>query len=246
MTLLPAVLTLMGHKIHSGTLPTWKVRRSPRIRRAASTSRLRSAGIMIGLVVVFGAMAYPLSDIRLEVPTASVSILPTHMDSRQGIDQLRKDIGTEGLFPIQVVLTSKNSQQLLAAVGSAATISRQQAQASSVQSVSTIGLPAAALQQASSGDLTGLPPTASAVFRQMWTSEGGHLVARVVVLSRADPESEAAHNLVRALRKDVPPAVARSVVFQWVFNSPVNSVTPLLLFAIMFGLSMDYMVIMIS
>jgi len=313
MTLLPAVLMLMGRKIHWGSLRTRRNKRTPRVRPVASTSRARSMAIMVALVAVFGVLAWPMSDIRLEVPTASASILPTHMDSRQGIDQLRKDIGTEGLFPIQVVLASGNSQQLLTAVGSAARIAHQQPQTSSVQSVATLGLPADVVKQASSGNLSTLPTSASAPFRQMWTADGGRLVARVVVLTRADPDSAAAHTLVRALRDDIPLAVGGgvgtavtgataqgidfdkvvvgsvpailvlvalatllllswafrswrlpllalalnalvvsaslgvlTVVFQWMFNSPVNSVTPLLLFAIMFGLSMDYMVIMIS
>jgi len=313
MTLLPAVLILMGRRINWGSLRKGKSARTPRVRPVASTSRIRSLGIMVGLVVVFGALAYPMTGITLQVPTASASILPTHMDSRQGIDELRKDIGIAGLFPIQIVLTSKDGQQLLTAVRSADAVAKQQSQTASVQSVDTLGLPAASLQQASRGDLNTLPTGASQAFGQMWTSNGGHLVARLVVLTNADPDSAAAHDLVAGLRKDLPPAVSGgvgtavtgataqgadfdkvvvgsiaailaivalatlllltwafrswrlpllalalnalvvsaslgvlTVVFQWMFNSPVNSVTPLLLFAIMFGLSMDYMVIMIS
>src|SRR5665811_1924850 len=37
---------------------------------------------------------------------------------------------------------------------------------------------------------------ASAPFRQMWTADGGRLVARVVVLTPADPDSAAAHTPV--------------------------------------------------
>ena len=313
MTLLPAVLLLMGRRIHFGTL---RARRPKPVQRAtpiASPSRPRAWGVMVALVVIFGALAWPMSAIRLEVPTASASILPVHMDSRQGIDLLRKNIGTEGLFPIQVVLTSPDSKQLLAAVRSAQKIAKGQSQASSVQSVATLGLPSAALQQAVDGNLSGLPAQASAAFGQLWTSDGGHLVARMVVLTKADPDSTAAHTLIRALRREVPPAVGGGVstavtgataqgmdfdkvvvgsvpailaivalatlllltrafrswrlplvalalnalvvsaslgvltlVFQGLLDSPVNSVTPLLLFAIMFGLSMDYMVIMIS
>ena len=313
MTLLPAVLILMGRRIHWGSLRTRRSAKARRARQVASTSRIRSLAIMVGLVAVFGALAYPMTGITLQVPTASASILPTHMDSRQGIDQLRKDIGTAGLFPIQVVLTATDGQQLLSAVRSADAVAKLQSQTSSVQSVDTMGLPGAALQQASHGDLSALPAGASRAFGQMWTSSGGHLVTRLVVLTNADPDSAAAHDLVAALRKDLPPALpggigtavtgataqgadfdtvvvssvpailaivalatlllltwafrswrlpllalalnalvvsaslgVLTVVFQWFFNSPVNSVTPLLLFAIMFGLSMDYMVIMIS
>jgi putative drug exporter of the RND superfamily len=45
----------------------------------------------------------------------------------------------------------------------------------------------------------------------MWTADGGRLVARVVVLTRADPDSAAAHTLVRALRDDIPLAVGGGV-----------------------------------
>lgn len=39
---------------------------------------------------------------------------------------------------------------------------------------------------------------------------------------------------------------ALTVVQGWISNEPLNSVTPILLFAVMFGLSMDYMVIIMS
>jgi len=138
-------------------------------------------------------------------------------------------------------------------------------------------------------------------------------VSRVVVVPAEGPDTTATHDLVAALRADVPGAVPDGVrvyvsgataqgadfdavvetslpvivlfvsiatiaLLTWAFRSwrlpllalalnglvvaaslgiltlvfqdwlgvPVNSVTPLLLFAIMFGLSMDYMVIMIS
>jgi putative drug exporter of the RND superfamily len=313
MTLLPAVLLLMGRRIHFGTLRARRPGRAPRPVHVASTSRPRALGVTVALVVIFGALALPMSAIRLEVPTASASILPSDMDSRQGVDLLRKDIGTEGLFPIQVVLTSTDRGRLLDAVRSAGEIADTRPESSSVQSVATLGLPDSALQQAADGDLGGLPAEASEPFEQLWTSDGDRLVARVVVLTKADPDSTEAHALIRALRSDIPAAVGDGVdtavtgataqgmdfdkvvvssvpailgivalatfllltwafrswrlplialalnalvvsaslgvltlVFQGLLDSPVNSVTPLLLFAIMFGLSMDYMVIMIS
>lgn len=284
MTLLPAVLTLMGRRIDFGSLPSRKrardaVSSGPTV---ASGSRLRPAVTVALLGLGFLALAWPMHAITLQVPVASASILPADMDSRVGVERLSDSIGTEGLFPIQVVLSGSGEGAVLAA-GEQALAARD------------------------------LPNVTDVAWDRKVASDGADEVTRLVVFTDSDPDSSAAHTLVADLRADLPttvgPAVdvgvtgatargadfdravvdsivsilgavalATLILLSWAFRSwrlpllalvlnalvvsgslglltllyqgvldeEINSVTPLLLFAIMFGLSMDYLVIMIS
>lgn len=285
MTLLPAALTLMGGKIHWLSLHRKAPQQPEKIKsdgnaRQSTRTRLRAGGALLGLIALMLLLAAPMLAIRLEVPVASASILPDRADSRIGIERLRADIGSQGLFPIHVVLTGTNPAQVQVGAQRAAELIADLPKVSQVQTQSSGGSPA---------------------------------VVRILVFTGAEPDSPAAHNLVRTLRTQlqnlagtglqvqvtgataqgidfddlvvgsVPVilggvAVATFVLLVWAFRSwrlplmalvlnalvvcaslgvltavfqgwldePINSVTPLLLFAVMFGLSMDYLVIMIS
>ena len=286
MTLLPALLVLMGRRIHFGALPGRRSSEAVRGTLGSSgpvPSRLRAGLVVAALGVGFAVMALPMQDIRLQVPVASADILPADMDSRTGVERLEETIGTEGLFPLQVVLSGSGPDAVRTAAGQA---------------------------QAAIGSVAGV----SGVFWDGTVApDGNSEVARLVVAIQLDPDSVAAHDLVTELRDVVPaavgpavtagvtgatatgtdfdravvsslPAVVGAVVLAtmlllgWAFRSwrlpllalvlnaavvagslglltalsqgllgeEINSVTPLLLFAIMFGLSMDYLVIMIS
>lgn len=285
MTLLPAVLTVLGRRIDWGRLRS----RSSAGRRPtteptdAPVSRWRAAAVLVLLVGAFVAMALPLTGMRLQVPVASASILPTSADSRQGVDALRDSLGTELLFPVQVVVSGQAAGQVRATADDLARWGQT------------------------------LDDVTRAVVDDHEARDGSATVARVTLFTAADPDSDAAHELVRDVRDELTsvsgPGVSASVggatavgtdfdqavvkavpailgavtlatllllgsafrswrlpllalglnglvvcaslglltlVSQQVLGEDVNSVTPILLFAIMFGLSMDYLVIMIS
>jgi len=157
------------------------------------------------------------------------------------------------------------------------------------------------------------PETAAVAGVATGSTVDGRTITQVVITPRDEPDSDATHQLVKDLRRDLPglaaPGVdvdvagataqgvdfdnvvlhaapvivgvvalatfvilalafgslllpllallfngmvvggslgALTLIFQDGFGRSINSVTPLLLFAVMFGLSMDYMVIMIS
>lgn len=288
MTLLPAVLTMLGRRIDWGRLPRRRSRdlaAEEATTRAGIGGRLRPAAVLLALTAAFVAMAWPVSDAKLQVPVASASILPADADSRQGIEALQSSLGTEMLFPIQAVVSG----------GAAETVTRTAADFART-SQTTDGVRRATVD----------PRTAT-------DPETGDTIARVAIYTPLDPDSNAAHDLVEGLRAtlaadatpgvratlggataggvdfdevvvDSLPAILGAVfvatlaLLGWAFRSwrlpvlalllnglvvgaslglltlfsrevldeDINSVTPILLFAIMFGLSMDYLVIMIS
>jgi RND superfamily putative drug exporter len=316
MTLLPAVLRVLGTRINWGSIKAWQPTRHRQGFRFTTRLLRRPVPLLLTLVALFALLAWPMTDIRLQVPVASASILPPEADSRQGIERLQTDLDTSGLFPVQVVLRTTpegNPQHLLDTTHDVANLANSQPQAESVLAVTDMGLPREALLAAASGNTDQLPKSAAKAFSDLWSQQGTTYITRVVVAPSSSPDSDATHDLVDALRSQLPQLTSEDVsaqvtgataqgtdfdnavvksfpvvivavalatfalltfafrswrlpllalalnalvvgsslgiltlVFQGTLDTPINSVTPLLLFAIMFGISMDYMVIMIS
>ncbi len=313
-TLLPAALRLLGHRINWGTLRRRGRAAGPATPAQASGFVARPALLLIVLVAGFAALAFPATQLTWQVPVASATILPADDQARVGLERIQHDIGLREMFPVQVVLTAPNGRQdaLLAAVHTVAADARKTPGAAGVTAVTTLGLPEAQLPQVLAAQGAGLPAGARAALGGLWTRDGGTLVTRVLVTPAAEPDTATAHQLVKALRGDLPAVGGRQVtarlagatasgsdfdelvlrsvplvvavvaalslliltlafrsvllpLLALAFNGMVvaaslgalalisadgrhtiNSVTPLMLFAVMFGLSMDYMVIMIS
>ncbi len=278
MTLLPAVLSLLGHRINWGAIG----RRRKQTPSEPKQRWLRRPGIVLALLVAaFAAAAAPAFNLNWQVPVASATILPSDDGARTGLERVENEIGLEGLFPIEVVLTAPQS--------------------------ASEDLSRAAEDLA--GEARALDGVLGAQVAYGEPADGA-LTALVSITTAAGPDSDGAHAVVDELREavdgldgdvtallggatatggDFDDLVLRSmplvigvvavlslilltVSFRtWLmpllalaFNGMVvaaslgvlalvsaeggtiNSVTPLMLFAVMFGLSMDYMVIMIS
>ncbi|WP_084464093.1 MMPL family transporter [Microtetraspora fusca] len=216
MTLLPAVLRLMGRRIDwlsigRGGTP------ADRARGAGPLARLhrRPVPLLLALAVLFALLAWPMGWIRLQAPVASASILPSSADSRQGIERLQADLDPRDLFPLQVVLTApvrNGPAPLLDGVRAVTEVTGSLRQAvSSAQAVTDLGLPREALGAAAAGDLAGLPDEARAAFAALWGESAGRYVTRVVTTAAEGPDSDRTHDLVRDLRDRLPSAVGPDV-----------------------------------
>lgn len=314
-SLLPAALTLIGSRISWGefTLPGLRRRRRVGLRDQLLLSRGRAAVVVAVLVAVFAALAMPIASLQLQVPVASASILPSSADSRLGLEVAQEKTDARQLFPVQVVLRGERGTDTAAMerdINAVTEVARRTPGVENVSSVLSLQLPRAALE--SNG--ASLPAQLSTPLRQLWNvGADGSVVTQVLVTSSTLPDSNASHELVRSLKRDVASAVgpgsrvyvagatAQGVDFdrlvtrsiplivlvvalltfvllgfafrswvlplislvlnglvvgasmglltllsQDVLGRDINSVTPVLVFAVMFGLSMDYMVIMIT
>jgi len=286
MTLLPAILLLLGRRVNVGAIRFG----SAGLRTGGGPARLvgrlvrKPVPLLLVLVAFFGLLAWPITAIRMQITVAGTELLPPDSDARQGADRLAADLDPSGLFPLQLVLTADAPEPLLDSVHAAAAFAGRLPGADTVVPVAD-------------------PPA----------RDGDRYVSRVLVVSREGPNSNATHDLVRALRDGLPRVVSpgveqrvtgataqgadfddaivgslpailgtvalvtfvllarafRSVLLpllslalntmvvgaslglltmicQFALGQPINSNTPVLLFAVMFGLSMDYLVIMIS
>lgn len=277
MTLLPAVLSLLGHRINWGSI-------GRRHQRPAEPGRkaMRRPGLVLGaLVIAFAALAAPAFNLTWQVPVASATILPSDDTARTGLERVEDEIGLEGLFPVEVVLTAPES--------AAGELDRAAEEvAAEARGLDGVLDARVAHGEPVDGALTAL---VSVVTEEGPDSNGAHAVVEDLrgIVDDLDGEVTARLGGATATGDDFDSLVIRSmplvvglvavlslilltVSFRtWLmpllalaFNAMVvaaslgvlalisaeggtiNSVTPLMLFAVMFGLSMDYMVIMIS
>lgn len=303
-TLLPAVLTLLGHRAFAGRLPgRGRQRTTSEAPRLAQRRPVAVAGVVLAALL---AAAVPSLLITLQVPVASASILPASADSRQGLETLSRDLDPATMFPVQVLLRGTSDEpvgELLARAGEVERIARESTRVESVvgpgDAASSSVRAASALEQ--DGELV-VGGTRVAVLAD------GVPHVRLMVVSRSAPDTSESHALVEELRdaasatgdtwfvagatsqgddfdtlvEDAIPVVVAAVfalslvllgvafgsvllplvalalnavvvlaalglltlLRQELLDEPINSVTPILMFAIIFGLSMDYMVLM--
>ncbi|SOD60442.1 putative drug exporter of the RND superfamily [Streptomyces zhaozhouensis] len=220
ITLLPAVLSLLGHRINWGSLrrrsrsgaagsPTGDTGSAASADGNADAPRVtrfpgRPGVVLAGLAVGFTVLALPATQLTLRVPVASADILPASDEARVGMERIQEDIGIREMFPIQVVLTADeaNAAELLETAGAVADRAAGLPGADEVRSVSDLPLGAAELTQALDGTLT-LDDEAAAAVAQLVSTEDGSLVTRVMVIAAGDPDSSVAHDLVGELRSEV-------------------------------------------
>jgi len=317
LVVLPAGLVLLGTRVDALSL------RLPRRSRRASDpqgragvgasgrrrGRLRSGLTSAGAVVALLLVAVPVVGISLQSPVASATVLPSDDPARVGLEIIDQDLSTQGLFPVDVLVTfpaGTSTDEALDDVAAAVTDLEDDRRVRSVSAVTSSGVPLDQLAVALDG------PAPPAAVHDLWVRHDGRISTRLLVSAKDAPDSVEAHELVRTVRADLPgafpgadvqvggataqgldfderlvgsiPLVAGVVllltaVMLWVaFRSwilplvalgsnllvvlastgllvvvqrltsddPLNSVTPVLLFAVMFGLSMDYMVIIVD
>lgn len=217
LTLLPAVLLLLGPRIGWGS-PRRRRSSTPRPARFdPSRLRRRPALLLLILVPAFLILAAPMSGIRLQVPVASASILPAGTEARTGIERIDQDLALRDLFPIEVVLSapvSAGAPQLLDASRSVTRLAAGQQQALQARAVTDLSTDPATVAAAAGGALTALPASSRAAFQQLWTRSGEDYVTRVQILSKTGPDAVGTHELVASLRSGLPGAVADGVHFQ--------------------------------
>jgi RND superfamily putative drug exporter len=201
VTLLPAVLSLLGHRINWGTLrrrknttETGASRRAGADDRSGNRFTRRPGLVLAGLAVAFVALAAPAAQLTLRVPVASADILPADDSARIGMERIKQDIGVREMFPVQVVLTTDADQAdaLLKSATDIASYARSAPGADKVQSVEPFS--------PSLDDPASLDTAARTALDQLWTRDGANLITRVVITPSADPDSSSAHHLVDDLR----------------------------------------------
>ncbi|MFH8442306.1 MMPL family transporter [Streptomyces sp. NPDC018026] len=224
VTLLPAVLSLLGHRINWGTLRRRKnttgattSRKAGKDDRPGNRFTRRPGLVLAALAVAFAALAAPAAQLTLRVPVASADILPTDDSARIGMERIKQDIGVREMFPIQVVLSADRDQPdaLLKSAADIAFYARSAPGADKVQSVEPFSR--------SLDDPASLDAAARTALDQLWTQDGDNLVTRVIITPSADPDSSSAHHLVDDLRDHLDDRTQPGVAVQLAGATPTGS-----------------------
>ena len=227
VTLLPAVLGFVGHTIDKFSLPGAKKERDVERSFWARWSRVLQARpwpAAIGGLLVLLILAVPFLSMRLGVADAGND--PTKLTTRRAYDLLSQGFGPGINGPLLVV-------------GNAPTAADRAAAA---------GVRNAIAERAGAASVSPVIPSAKGVLIQ--------------VVSKGSPQDQSTTQLVHRLRDDVIPAATSGtaygvivVIFQWGWvksllaigkEGPIEAWVPMMLFAIVFGLSMDYEVFLLS
>ncbi len=109
LTLLPALLSILGHKINAWRIPFFKkkpneVEKGVWYRFSHKIMR-RPVLYLVGTVFFFLIIAFPA--LEIEVSTPDARMLPEHTQIRQGIDYLQDEFGVGYASPINVVIQSE-------------------------------------------------------------------------------------------------------------------------------------------
>ncbi len=223
VTLLPALLGILGHRIHRLRI----------IRVDAHTSRFWrtwSRAVLkwplVFLLVALGAVALivsPITSTKMTMPTATV--LPTSAESRQGYDILSRDFDLGALSPISVAVTFPEGQDPLSAenlvrswgLGRQIAAEKGVADITSVVDLPGVDSPLAlvafwtvakpALQTGEPVTVAGRTITAEDIagLQQLVEMTVGDGVAVFRVSPSSSPSSASASDLVRRLRQLTPP-----------------------------------------
>jgi RND superfamily putative drug exporter len=224
VTLLPAVLSLLGHRINWGTLrrrknttETTTPGKAGKDNRPGNRFTRRPGLVLAALAIAFAALAAPAAQLTLRVPVASADILPADDSARTGMERIKQDIGVREMFPIQVVLSADRDQSdaLLKSATDIASYARSAPGADKVQSVEPFSR--------SLDDPASLDATARTALDQLWTQDGNNLVTRVIITPSADPDSSSAHHLVDDLRDHLDDRTQPEVTVQLAGATPTGS-----------------------
>lgn len=223
LTLLPAVLAVLGHRVNA--LPVLPRRN----RRAGDGFWHRLAqGVMrypwpvfATILIVLALLGTPVLRLQLGVPDAT--ILPTRVESRQGHDLITAAFGPGETSPVVLVLTAGQGAASTEALTTLAQLERELEQDSRVARVETLfdllpGVPVEALRAALSdsgalarllGQVPGMPagadPSRLGEALRRFTSDRA---LTALVYPRSSGVSKETEGLVRELRaRPMPPGM---------------------------------------
>ena len=185
LTLLPAVLVLLGRRIDRFTV----LRRYKARHRVSGwhlwTTRVmrRPLRYLIAALAVLFLLAAPLTGIVLGQPSADT--LPADSPPRVALDRLAAGFGPGSIGPVEIVVPTDNGPENAENLARIAGLTEQLAADPAVSAVLSVAVP-------------GVDPASL-------TSVDGELT-RVVVIGADTPQSEAGQDLVRRIRADILPA----------------------------------------
>jgi RND superfamily putative drug exporter len=212
VTLLPAVLSLVGNWVNRLRIPTFGRRRAAGEgfwhRWAVGIMRRPLAFTAVALALLV-ALAVPFAGIRLGQPGAA--ILPADESPRLATERLAAEFGAGVTGPMEIVVDTPGgagTRANLARVDRLTRALRADQAVAGVQSLTSV-LPRGDLDGYAAlyaGGLAGVNPELAPAVAGLANWERGADLARITVVPRDAPQSEAAEDLVDRVRDRYLPA----------------------------------------
>jgi RND superfamily putative drug exporter len=207
VTLLPAILTLLGPRINWGRIPIFRNRDfSKGWHRFASLLMKRPVIFLIPAFMLLGGMVYPSYKLNMQVPVASASILPEADGARVGFEVLAGDFGQGDVFPVQIVLKAKQdkvfSEQNLDEIERLTTEIKNHPNVEKVLSLTSWNKDwkLSDYQQAYKS-YDQLPDAVKDQLGKLVNHDRGDTTTLLVVSPKTDADSKESHELVKDIRK---------------------------------------------
>jgi len=202
LTFLPALLAVLGPRIHAWRVPIPHIGPSEGFwHRAATWVMRRPVLVLVPTLAVLGVMGSPF--LRLQMTEADVRVLAPDVQAREGYEILKRDFPEFSDTRLVVAVRFPTSPALTEArIGALYDLSERMAAIPHVKKVeSVVQLGNVPRAQVASALLTPPPPLAEAVAQAKQMSVGDDVVL-LYALTDSAPETEASHSVVRALRSD--------------------------------------------
>lgn len=210
LTLLPAVLAILGARINKGAIPFLKARQSDRDsgwKRWTKAIMRRPALILVLTLGVLAAMAVPALDLKLNSP--DMRILPADTPVRQGFALMEDSFGIGSANKISVVLHSDSSD--LGTPESLAKLAALQGELSGLSHVAGVasltsffpGMDGNAISQLLQGQESALPGDVNVMVNR-YISTDRHTAVLEVELDTLG-SSDVGRDFVKALRDTILP-----------------------------------------
>src|SRR5215213_9719060 len=212
ITLLPAVLSLVGHWVDRLRIPVLRPRAAEGEgfwHRWAVRIMRRPWAFMAAALMVLVVLAVPFARIRLGQPGAA--ILPADESPRLATERLATEFGAGVTGPVEILVDTPGGAGSRANLERVDRLSRAVAAdeaAASVQSLTAV-LPRADLDAYTklyAGGLDGIDPKLAPAVAGLANWDRGADLARITVVTRDAPESAAAEALVDRTRDQYIPA----------------------------------------
>ncbi|MDI3311285.1 MAG: MMPL family transporter [Thermoanaerobacterium sp.] len=111
ITLLPALLTMMGTRVNKWRIPLFNRRNKTNIwERLANTLIKHPVVFLIPSLFILLIIAVPAIKTNMQVPVASASSIPNDSPEREGFEMLINKFDQGDVFPIEIVLKSQHGK----------------------------------------------------------------------------------------------------------------------------------------
>jgi RND superfamily putative drug exporter len=204
LTFLPALLAVLGPRIHAGQLPLPKLGlREGFWRRAASWVMRHPVRVLVPSIVALVVMGVPFFHLRMAA--ADVRVLTTEVEARRGYEMLKTDFPEQAQNRVLVAVRFPAGPALNPErIGALYDLSRRIGAIPGVRKVESLvgGEPSMSKEDYQELLLTPPPGATGALIEMAKRQTVGAQVMTLNAVTELSPDSEGARDIVRAIRAE--------------------------------------------